>query len=311
MKMTKLLQLLAALVLMGLLWAGFDGAQALSMLQQADAGWLMAALAALTVQTVLSAYRWQFTAHQLGQSFSLRHGISEYYLSQIVNQSLPGGVLGDAGRALRARHNGGLRRSGAAVVIERGLGQASLLAVLAMAFLVPTRPDLPVAVQGIITTLLVGGALIVTVLTTAKFLRGRIGDAARGGASLAARAILHDGALPRQIVLNLTITAANIAAFAFCAHATDTPMSASQAALLVPLILLTMIIPLTISGWGIREGAAAALFPVIGATGAAGLAASTAFGLMFLVSTLPGILVLIAQHRTPITTVSTNMQVDP
>jgi hypothetical protein len=38
----------------------------------------------------------------------------------------------------------------------------------------------------------------------------------------------------------------------------------------------------------LREGAAAALFPVIGATATEGFAASVAFGLMFLVSTLPG-----------------------
>ncbi|RJE80282.1 lysylphosphatidylglycerol synthase transmembrane domain-containing protein [Paracoccus sp. JM45] len=308
---TKILQLLAAFILMGLLWAGLDGAHALSLLRQADAGWLVAALLVLTVQTVLSAYRWQFTARQLGQSFSLRHSISEYYLSQIVNQSLPGGVLGDAGRALRARHDGGLQRAGAGVVIERALGQASLLVILATAFLVPTRPDLPLAVQGIITLLLAGGVMIVGALYGATFITGHIGKTARSCASLIRRALLDNGSLPRQIVLNLSITAANIAAFAFCARATGTMMSASQAALLVPLILLTMIIPLTISGWGVREGAAAALFPLIGATGAAGLAASTAFGLMFLVSTLPGLLVLILQSRTSLTSVPPQMQVDP
>ena len=65
----------------------------------------------------------------------------------------------------------------------------------------------------------------------------------------------------------------------------------------VPLILLTMILPLTVSGWGLREGAAAGLFPLIGASAQAGLAASLAFGLMFLASTLPGLLVLLARRR--------------
>ena len=57
---------------------------------------------------------------------------------------------------------------------------------------------------------------------------------------------------------------------------------------LVPLVLLTMLIPITISGWGLREGAAAALLPVAGAAASASLAASVTFGLVALVAVLPG-----------------------
>jgi hypothetical protein len=55
------------------------------------------------------------------------------------------------------------------------------------------------------------------------------------------------------------------------------------------MILLAMLIPLTIGGWGLREGAAAWLFPLAGATAAEGLAASVAFGLVFLCVALPGL----------------------
>ena len=51
-----------------------------------------------------------------------------------------------------------------------------------------------------------------------------------------------------------------------------------------------MLVPVTVSGWGLREGVAVALFPVAGASGSAGLAASIAFGLVFLAAVLPGIL---------------------
>jgi glycosyltransferase 2 family protein len=57
---------------------------------------------------------------------------------------------------------------------------------------------------------------------------------------------------------------------------------------LVPIILFAMLVPLSVSGWGLREGAAAALFPVAGATAAEGFATSVAFGLAFLVAVLPG-----------------------
>ena len=66
----------------------------------------------------------------------------------------------------------------------------------------------------------------------------------------------------------------------------------ATALVLVPLIVFTMLMPFTVGGWGLREGAAATLLPLAGATAAQGLAASVAFGLAFLVATLPGLVAL-------------------
>jgi hypothetical protein len=51
-----------------------------------------------------------------------------------------------------------------------------------------------------------------------------------------------------------------------------------------------MLVPVTISGWGLREGAAAALLPVAGIAASDALAASIVFGLLGLVAVLPGLL---------------------
>jgi len=59
---------------------------------------------------------------------------------------------------------------------------------------------------------------------------------------------------------------------------------------LIPLILTAMLIPLSVAGWGWREGAAAALFPLAGAAPDAGLAASAAFGALMLAAAMPGAL---------------------
>lgn len=309
MNVARLLQVIAALIVMTALWIGLDGRQALSLLAQADAVWLAAAMAALTVQTVLSALRWRMTARPLGQTIPVRRAIGEYYLAQVVNQSLPGGVVGDAGRAVRARHQAGLGRAGAAVAIERLAGQVSLLAVLAVGTLVVTiRPGgmvLPIWAAGLVA-ILVATAVVMAVATgcAARWLGGRAGGAARQLCDTFAATMLGRHTLPRQVAINLAITLANLAAFAFCAHATGTPMSAFQAAVLVPLILLTMILPLTVSGWGLREGAAAGLFPLIGASAQAGFAASLAFGLVFLASTLPGLLVLALDQHRPMTPIA-------
>ena len=92
-------QLIVAGGLLALLWKAADGPSAAQSLATADWPWLACAVGLLTVQTILSAVRWQVTARALGISFGVGHAIREYYLAQVVNQSLPGGMVGDAARA--------------------------------------------------------------------------------------------------------------------------------------------------------------------------------------------------------------------
>lgn len=299
----RVLQVMAAVVLLVLLWRVVDGEDAARSLASADPLWLVAALWALTLQTVLSALRWRLTAAQFGISLGRRIALREYYLSQAVNQALPGGVLGDAGRAVRARAQAGLLASGQAVVFERLAGQIALFVVLAIAFVATFAVhggfEWPDWLMPPVLALLVGGLVLpVGVWTTGRHLPGSAGRALdRLGRSFAI-ALAAPVVRWRQIGLSLGTALCNIAAFGFCAWAIGADLPVAAIAALVPLILFTMLVPVTVSGWGVREGAAALLFPLAGATAAQGLAASIAFGLVVLVSVLPG-LVLLGARSAP------------
>ncbi|HEY9020479.1 MAG TPA: lysylphosphatidylglycerol synthase transmembrane domain-containing protein [Paracoccaceae bacterium] len=304
-RLFMILRLLVTLIILALLWQAVDGQAALDLLLRADPLWLVAGVITLTAQTVLSALRWRLTANRLGQTIAVGHALREYYLSQIVNQSLPGGVLGDAGRAVRARHEAGLKRSGQAVMFERLAGQLALFVVtclaVAIVWLSPGGITLPdwvlrlVALTGLAMLVLLGGLWALSGGTTAT--QRQIGD----WLSAFRLAVLSPSVLPRQAMLSIGTTALNLSAFALCARATGTVMPVTAVLIVVPLILFTMLIPVSISGWGLREGAAATLFPVFGATATEGFAASLAFGLMFLLSTLPGLLVLLVRQPADVT----------
>ena len=297
----RLLRVAVTLAVLALLWRTVDGPGALGLLLGADPVWLLAAVLALNGQTVLSALRWRLTARRLGQSIPVGRAVREYYLSQIVNQSLPGGVVGDAGRAVRARHEAGLKRAGQAVVFERLAGQLALFGVTGAAVLLvwisPGGTGLPAWVLRLVAmtggALLVGGLVLLAVSRRAHVW----GHHVREWFDAFAVSVLAPDVLPRQIILSLATTALNLLAFALCARATGTGLPLTAVMIIVPLILLTMLIPISVSGWGLREGAAAALFPVIGATATEGFAASFAFGLMFLVSVLPGVVILLIHPR--------------
>jgi len=147
------------------------------------------------LQIVLSAWRWHTTATSLGQALSLSDAVREYYLSTLVNQSLPGGVVGDAARVVRSRQQSGIAVAAQSVLIERMAGQV----VLAL--------------------------LVVVGLIAWPF----VVDAARGrfAASLwpaLQRAWFANGAWQVQLLLSLAIVSSYLALFAVAALTLGAPL---------------------------------------------------------------------------------------
>ena len=97
--------------------------------------------------------------------------------------------------------------------------------------------------------------------------------------------------LPVQIGSSLLVLASYLGVFLCLAWGAGYIESTESAAIIVSLgsiLLLSMVIPLTVAGWGIREGAAALLWPMAGLPAEQGVALSVGYGALVLVSSLPG-----------------------
>ena len=282
-----------------LLWRAADGPEILRSLQTANPLLLAAAVGALLSQTVLSAWRWKITAAELGQSLPLSHAIREYFMSQVINQALPGGVVGDATRAVRARSEVGLATSGLAVGLERLAGQIAMFVTLACAFVVTYLwdggldwpPRYAASIGGTIAlvslAILAGGALGGSITLSGRPVARWL--------EMAKRALLSRRVLPAQIGLGIAITVCNLTAFGLCAWAVGAPLSAGPVFTIVPIVLFSMLIPLTVSGWGVREGAAAVLLPLAGIAAADAVAASVLFGVAMLLAVLPSFVIMVSR----------------
>lgn len=257
--------------------------------------WVVAAFLVAQAQIVLSALRWQLTARRLGIAFPFSRAVSEYYLCGAVNMTLPGGVLGDGLRAVRSRQTMGLEPAAHAVVIERLAGQIALVAVLSLGLLLSGRPGLQAA-GGLLL-----GAMVVALFVLLRSRRGISWPVFPGGIARFVVSVKtawggrRNAAL--QAVLGLLIVAANLASFACVAAATGLYLNVPQVLFAVPLVLLAMLLPFSVAGWGYREGAAAAVFPMIGATAAEGVGASILFGAVILVANVPGLFVFKWRQR--------------
>ncbi|PZX14467.1 uncharacterized membrane protein YbhN (UPF0104 family) [Palleronia aestuarii] len=243
---------------------------------------LLGALALSQMVIVASALRWADTCTRLGRSIPIREAVSEYYLSSLFNQVLPGGIAGDAVRAWRGRSRGGALPVARGVAIERMSGQvamaAALLAGVALGGVPGTGRLVGAFVAGVIAVL----AALVIVLKFGADLRRAWGT---GPAILA------------QALLNLAIVAGLVGGFALCARAVGTGMGLADALVVIPVCLAAMLVPVGIGGLGMREGAAAALWPLAGFAAEAGVAASLLFGGVSLLGAMPGLVVLVHRRR--------------
>lgn len=295
----RALQITATLALLVLIWRIAGGAEALTLLRSAQPAWLAAAAMLLMALTVLSALRWRLTAAPLGIRLSARTAIAEYFLAQLVNTTLPGGVLGDVGRAARARHAAGVVAAAGSVIVERAIGQLAMLVVLSAGFVgtltLATSIDWPRPVLTALAVLLPAAwAVLLAVLIGL-----RVRPDAAGRLARAARALRRSvrSAPWQQVGLAMATAACVLGAFACCALAVGAPLSFAAVVAVVPLVLLAMLIPVSVAGWGVREGAAVALLPIAGVGAAQSLAVSVSFGLMALIAALPGVATVWARRR--------------
>jgi hypothetical protein len=63
------------------------------------------------------------------------------------------------------------------------------------------------------------------------------------------------------------------------------------------VVLLAAGLPTNVAGWGPREGVAAWVFAAAGLGGAAGVTTAVVYGVMALVATLPGVVVLLSGYQ--------------
>lgn len=291
-------RILLSVCLIGLFIWIIGSADVATRLREARLGWVAAAIACLVAQTVLMALRWRQVALALDLSFSRRWAIAEYFVAQLINYTLPGGVAGDGARAVRSRKGeDGLKRAAQAVIVERTFGQLGLLVVLVAGVawaLVTTR------MLGLWGDVLTGVALVASGIVVAG---GIAFLALRGGriTALLARCLPDTRTQVYHLAVSVAAALLNVAAFMACTFAVGVSLPASSVLVIVPLVLFAMVIPLGIAGWGWREGAAAALFPLVGAAASGGIAAGILFGIALMLTNLPAIPLLLRSTRGAVT----------
>ena len=114
--------------------------------------------------------------------------------------------------------------------------------------------------------------------------------------SRAARAIAEDlrGGLlaadvwPRLVLASVLVVAGHTATFVIAARVAGSTASLGELVALLMVVQTAMVIPLSIGGWGLREGAAAWAFAAAGLGAATGVTVTTLYAVLMLAAVAPG-----------------------
>ena len=276
--------------------------------RRVDPGVLVAGTAIAVVTTVAAAWRWRTVAGVLGVDLALPGAVAGYYRSQFLNSVLPGGVLGDVHRGVRhGRDAGDLARALRAVVWERTAGQlVQVLLVLLALLLLPSPLSSPWAGSPLGVAWAVGGAGLVVLGLLLVLARRRVAAAgavprSRGPVGSVVAADLRAGLLARRALVVVAASSAvavagTVATFLLAAGAVGVQAPPERLLLLALLVLLASSVPVSIAGWGPREGAAAWAFGAAGLGAAEGVSVAVVYGVLVLVASLPGGAVLLADR---------------
>jgi uncharacterized membrane protein YbhN (UPF0104 family) len=255
-----------------------------------------AALALAAVATAAAAWRWRLIANRLGVGLRWSTAIGLYYQSQFLNTVLPGGVIGDAHRAIaHGSRVENITQTARSVAIERAAGQVVLLTLgagIAAAF--------GEEFAGYVVSLIAIGVAavgLVVIVTIAVSTRGR---------RLLRREVaeLHAGIRTARDCLKVTgasviVIACHVATFSIATAAVGVSVPPGRMLVLSLVLLIGASIPLNVGGWGPREGIAGWAFAIAGFGAAAGVEASTLFGALTMISVAPGVvIVIVAASRT-------------
>lgn len=279
-----------------------DFSAVLERLAQLDALSPLIALVLCTASTLLAATRWRLVASAGGQAPPhLSVFVRSFYRGAFVNQGLPTTLGGDALRVIDlASGLGGKRKAFDSVLLDRVLGLAGLLIINALMLplslqLLPPALALAVGIVSAGSLLAIAAVLLAPWQRIAKRFPLLSPLAERTG--FGRRIVGRPSALLWLCALSVAVHVCAILAMFVLARQFGITADLWTHLTIQPSVFVAATLPVSLAGWGIREGSMAAMFGSIGVAAPAVMATSLTYGAVAFASTAPGLAFLLAGHR--------------
>ena len=308
-----LLKVIVSIILIWLIFRSVDMSNVIKNLSKVQINLLATAIIIFFFQIIVLSYRWALVTGVLGRRLELSSAIRITFISQFFNQILPSTVGGDGVRIwLHHKTGSSFRQSVHSVISDRALAIVMLLIFILAGFFMQSEVLGDSLTRWVADYIALGSlACFATFLWIATPLCRKFGK------FLLVREIAEMSQVIKKILFNsrkvlpiMFLSGLNhslsIIGLMVLSNALGQTINWSAFFVLVPLVLLLSMIPLSIGGWGVREGVMVAAFSFVGMPSEGALSLSLAFGLVITLVSLPGGLFWLISNRGDLRRASTS-----
>jgi len=266
----------------------------IELLKNTHLSFFLLAISVLLFQIMFSTIRWKFVLDNFNYQLPIKLILSYLWIGLFFNQALPSSIGGDAMRGyyLNRKHEG-IKNATLGVLLDRLFGLIGL--VLLVLILVPLLfmrfPEINLQWELILVMVGMISAFIFVIFFDffrLGFLNSRI---IRGFQSLAfeSRRMLFSKS-PGLILISISflIHLLSILAVMYLSKSLGLEIELAGILLIIPIVTLFTLIPISVAGWGVREGLMVVGLGLLDVPPEQALALSILYGLSMLMIALPG-----------------------
>lgn len=264
----------------------------IAILAKSHGGTIFVALLFQLASTYLAAYRWRLIMKELIFKESVSYYVQSYFKGTFFNQVLPSSIGGDAVRIIDLTQKGYDKKdSFYGIFVDRVVGLVGLLALNLLATIMFfgtfdynfSMLILMITFGGIV------GFIALFYLNKLKFLADyKFLNLFHRLANRLNKLYTSKWTLIKHIFISVLVHLLTVLAVYALALSIDFHMSFETFLIALPPVFLLTIVPISLAGWGIREGAMVGVFMLVGADQTKVLAMSILYGLLLIISSLPG-----------------------
>lgn len=290
--------------LLALVARSVDWGAVVDRLSGASWGWFVLATAIVVAAFALGALRWQLLLNAAGLYPRLRYTLRAYWIGVFTNNVLPTGFGGDAVRAwIIAPRGAPLARALTSVAADRGTSFVCLLSIAWLGVLAGGG-SIPGSLVGLLAA--ISGGTAIAVLVAIAVLRKRglgrfLPRLLRPWASEVARTLRAYGRdrerLGEVIALGFGFQVLIVASTWLLSETLDLGLDLEVIAVVLPLVLVATLMPISIAGFGVREGAFAALLAEVGQSSGDAVLLSLLTVAVVAIASLPGGVAMAMRHE--------------
>lgn len=273
---------------------GVDFRAALGRMGEISPSAAIMSVALLMLHCFVAGWRWRFVMGLFGPVLPLRATIRLFFEGYFFNNALPSTIGGDGVRIYRAHRLGlPLAASVNGVLLDRVTGLTGLFILVAVG-----QPLLYAHVEDTATRLafaaiLLAGLAGIAAMILARHIPGRLIPAQLREPvqhlSAATRAAYLRPAVSLPVLgLSILVHGLIVLSVHVIAIGLGLDVGLFESLVLVPAVILLTTVPVSIGGWGLREGLMVVALGLAGVPADAALSVSVLFGLAQIVAGLPG-----------------------